>query len=162
VLVLPFPEGVQDQTIVVSQETAPPFDGLAFEARQLPVTSATGTRMKPLDELGSFFLGATAAGQSMTFTLPTVKPGEYELLAEFVLAPVYGIVRLLVDGQQIGQPFDAYAPDVEAEGERVSFGTVKLTAGEHKVTVELTGKRQEATQYFISVKRFLLRPTAAK
>ena len=157
VVVLPFAEDRREHTLTLSHAPPPPFDGLAFEARELPCVSETGTRMKPLDDLGSQFLGATGPGESMTFTLPAVAPGRYELLLEFVRFPGYGIARVLVNGAPVGEPFDAWAPELDGEGERVSFGVVELGAREHTVMVQLTGKREEATGHFISVKRVLLR-----
>jgi len=159
-ILLPFEEGVQEQEVVISHLPAPPFDGLAFEARDIPFTSETGTRTKRLDDLGSQFLGATKAGDSITFTLPQVKAGKYELLGEFVLAYVYGIVQVSLDGQPVGEPFDAYCEGVDDEGERVSLGVVDLSEGEHRVKVEVVGKSEQAEQHFISVKRWLLRPVA--
>jgi len=158
VLCLPFPEGVSEQVVALARLTPPPFEGQAFEARDLPFRSDTGTRTKRLDDLGSEFLGAEKPGDSLTFTLPETTPGKYELLAEFVLADSYGIVRVLLDGKPVGEPFDAYCPGVDAEGERVSFGEVELAKGTHEVTVELTGKNEKATQHYTSVKRWLLKP----
>ena len=157
---LPFEEGVQEQEVVISHRPTPPFDGLAFEAREIPFTSETGTRTKRLDDLGSQFLGATKAKDSITFTLPEVKAGKYELFGEFVLAYVYGVVQVSLDGQPVGEPFDAYCEGVDDEGERVSLGVVDLSEGEHRVKVELVGKNEKAEQFFISVKRWLLRPVA--
>jgi hypothetical protein len=75
-----------------------------------------------------------------------------------VLADSYAIVRVLLDGKPVGEPFDAWCPRVDAEGERVSFGDVTLAEGSHEVTVEIVGKNERATQHFISVKRWLLKP----
>jgi len=104
VLCLPFSNGVTEHTIIISHETPPPFEGLVFEARDIPFRSDTGTRTKRLDGLGSQFLGATKPGQSITFTLPQVEAGTYELSGEFVIAYVYGIVRVLVDGSRWANP----------------------------------------------------------
>lgn len=158
VLILPLSATEPEQSVVLRHEPAPAWDGLAYDARDLPVESPTGTRTKRLDDLGSLFLGATADGDSMTFTLPPVAAGRYELAAEFVLASSYGIVRVLLDGRPVGEPFDAFCPGVDAAGERVSFGVVELTAGRHRVSVEVVGKRDAATARYISVKRWLLRP----
>ncbi len=158
VLCLPFPEGVSEQTVVLTLDQAAAFEGQAFEARDLAFRSDTGTRTKRLDDLGSQFLGGEKPGDSITFTLPKVEAGPYELLGEFVLADSYAIVRVLLDGQPLGEPFDAYCPGVDAEGERVSFGEVELAAGDHEVTVEVVGRNDKASQHFISVKRWLLAP----
>jgi len=157
VVVLPFTD-VEEQTVVLSHESPSPFDGLAFEARDLRFTHSEGTYTKRLDDLGSQFIGRTKVGSTLTFTLPEVKPGRYELLGEFVMAHSYGIVRVLLDGKPVGQPFDGYCDGVDGDGERVSFGQVELGAGPHEVSVELIGKNEKATAMLFSVKRWLLRP----
>jgi len=157
VVVLPFGGGVSEQTVLLSPYSPPPFEGIVFEARELPSRSDTGTRMKPLDGLGSQFLGAEGSGESITFTLPKVEPGTYDLSAEFVMASMYGIVQVLVDGEPVGEPIDGYCPGVDAEGEVVRIGPVDLGPGEHEVTLELVGKNDESTGHYISVKRWLLK-----
>ena len=42
VIVLPFGDGVTERSVTVRHRPRPGFDGLAFEARDLPVTSETG------------------------------------------------------------------------------------------------------------------------
>ena len=158
VLVLPFTDAREEYRVDLSLAPAEKFPGQAFEARDLPFTFTGAGYTKRLDDLGSQFLGATGVGDTISFELPELAVGEYELLSEFVLADVYGTVRVLLDGKAVGEPFDAYCPGVDSEGERVSFGTVTLLAGRHQLTVEVVGKNPQATQYFISVKRWLLRP----
>ena len=93
----------------------------------------------------------------MVFSLPIDRSGVYELLAEFVTFPGYGIAQLSVDGQPLGVPFDAYAPELDVS-ELISFGRVELAAGTRAVGVKLVGKNDNATGYFISVRNFVLRP----
>ena len=178
VLVLPF-DTTDSHTVVLSLHQDPPFDGLAFEARDLPVVHTEGTYTKRLDDLGSQYLGAAKVGGAYTFTLPAIKAGRYELLADFVMAYCYGIVKVSVDGTPLGKPFDAWCEGVDSEGERVAFGTVDLAAapqggsslpvagklgtgvppaaGPHKITVEVIGQNPKSTRPAISVKRWLLR-----
>lgn len=158
VLCLPFSGGVTEQRVRLSAVPPERFRGLVFEARDLPFTFMGEGYTKRLDSLGAQLLGASQPGESLTFTLPAVKPGRYELLAEFVLADVYGVVRVLLDGRRVGEPFDAYTPGVDAEGERVSFGPVDLAAGPHTLTLKVVTKNTRASKHFISVKRWLLRP----
>lgn len=157
VLCLPF-DSVASQQVILALQPRAPFEGLAFEAGDLPVSHSEGSYTKRLDNLGSRFLGRCKPGDWIAFELPPVKPGRYELLGEFVLAYSYGIVRVLLDGNPVGKPFDAYWEAVDAEGEQVSFGPVELAAGSHKVAVAIVGKNPKATDSWISIKRWLLRP----
>jgi hypothetical protein len=156
VLVMPF-SGTDRYEITLQKQPAEAFAGLALEARDLKVSISEGSYTKRLDDLGSQFLGGGKIGQSIRFTVPVPKAGRYELLGEFVMASMYGIVQVSVDGQPLGQPFDAYAPDVDREGDRVAFGTLDLPAGDHEIKVEVTGKSAKASNCLISVKRWLLR-----
>ncbi|NPV46786.1 MAG: hypothetical protein HPY69_07500 [Armatimonadetes bacterium] len=158
VLCLPFAGGVVEQQVRLSLAPEEPFRGLVFEARDLPFAFTGEGYTKRLDSLGAQLLAAAKPGESLTFTLPSVKPGRYELLAEFVLADVYGVVRVLLDGRRVGEPFDAYTPGVDAEGERVSFGPVDLTEGTHTLTLKVVTRNPKASKHFIGVKRWLLRP----
>lgn len=157
VVALPFEEGVSEQTILLSPYSPPPFDGIVLEARELLSRSDSGTRMKPLDGLGSQFLGAEGLGESITFTLPDIEPGTYDLSAEFVMASMYGIVQVLVDSEPVGEPVDGYCPGVDAEGEVVRIGPIDLGPGAHEVMLELVGNNEESTGHYISVKRWLLK-----
>ncbi|NUQ00219.1 MAG: hypothetical protein HUU35_10235, partial [Armatimonadetes bacterium] len=157
VVVIPLPDD-SPRGVTLSRRSEPPFEGIALEARDLPVTCTADSYLKRLDDLGSQFLGAKKLGEAMTFTLPAQPPGKYELLAEFVMAHSYGIVELSLAGKVIGQRFDGYTEGVDADGERVSFGTVDLAAGPQPLTVTVVGRNPAATAQLISLKRILLRP----
>ncbi|MCE5238416.1 hypothetical protein LLH23_07970 [bacterium] len=157
VLCLPFDQGRTKQEVTLSLIPAEQFDGLVFEARDLPTEVVGDGYTKRLDDLGSQLLGARKAGAGLVFTLPEVKPGKYELLAEFVLASMYGLTRVSLDDKPVGEPFDAYYPAVDAEGERVSFGTVTLAKGPHRLKMETIDKNAKSTGYLVSVKKWLLR-----
>jgi hypothetical protein len=160
VLSLPF-AGTSRHEVVLREAPAEVLQGPVFSARELKVAVSEGSYTKRLDDLGSQFLGGGQVGQWLRFVLPVTAAGRYELAGEFVLAPVYGIVQVSVDGRPAGQPFDAYGPDVDREGERVSFGSVELAAGEHEIRIEVIGKNDRASNCSVSVKRWLLRSLEA-
>ncbi|MBT3286042.1 MAG: hypothetical protein HN380_01755 [Victivallales bacterium] len=158
VLCLPFSAERKQYEIAISEDRPPAFDGIVHAALDLPVVSPTGTRMKRLDGLGSHFLAAAKNGDAMVFTLPVKKEGTYELLADFVTYPGYGIFQLSVDGKPLGQPFDGYTPELD-ESEPVSFGQTQLAAGPHQIELRLVGKNPKASRSsFLSVRRFFLLP----
>lgn len=157
VLVMPFTD-TGERTVTLEALAAEPFEGTVLEARDLPVTFAEGCYTKRLDSLGSQLLGASKVGDWITFALPDIAPGRYELLTDWVLADVYGINQVEVDGQPVGEPFDAYAPGVYGLGYVAPVGEVTLGPGAHTITVRVVGKNEKATNTIISVRRFLLRP----
>lgn len=157
VLCIPFLGGVTRQEVTLSPQPTAPFEGIMIEARDLNNAVIGDGYTKRLDDLGSQLLGTKAPGAALAFTLPVAEAGRYELLGEFVIAPMYGIIEVSVDGKQVGQPFDGWCPQVD-RGERVSFGTVDLSAGNHEVRVTVIGKSEKSTGYLISVQKWLLRP----
>ncbi len=156
VLVMPF-EDTGEYTVTL-ERTIPAFEGIELDARDLPVEVAEGCYTKRLDGLGSQLLGASKVGDWITFTLPDIEPGRYELLADWVLANVYGINQVEVDGEPVGEPFDAYWTSVYSGGYVVPVGEVELGPGEHTITIRVVGKNEKATNTIISVRRWLLRP----
>ncbi len=157
VVVMPF-EDTAERTITFEHTPPPPFEGIEFDARTLPVEHSEGAYTKTLDGLGSQLLGGAQVGDWLTFTLPPIEAGRYELLGDFVLADVYGIVAVEVDGERVGDEFDTYWTDIDSSGEIHSFGEVELDEGQHTITMRIVGKNEAATNQIASVKRWLLRP----
>ena len=157
VLVMPF-EDTDEHTVRLTGIEPEPFDGLVFEARDLPFEHSEGTYTRRLDSLGSKFIGSTDVGDWLRFELPEIEPGRYELFGDFVLAHSYGIVEVLIDGEVVGEPFDGYWTGVDASGTMVSFGEVELGGDQHDVAIRIIGKNPEATSQIFSVRRWLLKP----
>jgi hypothetical protein len=82
-------------------------------------------------------------GDKLDLALPVAKAGKYKLLAQLTKAVDYGIVQFYLDGQKLGAPIDLYNKSVIPTGE-LDFGTHELTAGEHKLSVEITGANAQA------------------
>lgn len=157
VLAMPFSGGISRRELTLAMVPRPPLAGQVLEARDLKFAVSGDGYTKRLDDLGSQLLGTRQPGAALSFTLPGLQAGTYELLGEFVLASMYGTVEVSVDGRPLGKPFDAYWPGVDAEGELVSFGKVTLAAGDHEVKLTVLGKNDKSTGYLVSVKRWVLR-----
>ncbi len=87
-------------------------------------------------------------GDRLTLALPVTKAGDYQLLAQLTKAVDYGIVQLSLDGEKLGQPVDLFHNGVIATGE-IDLGTRELSAGEHKLAVEITGANPNAVKSFM-------------
>ena len=157
VLALPF-GSVNTYTIELSYQPPQPFAGLVFDARELAVVVSQGTHTRSVDDMDAQFVRFKTTEDFLTFTLPQVEAGKYELLGEFCLAYSYGIVRVSLDGQPVGEPFDCYYESVDSSGLRVSFGEVRLTEGEHRITVQPTGRNPKSKGMYANVKRWLVKP----
>ncbi|HUT36541.1 MAG TPA: DUF2961 domain-containing protein [Planctomycetota bacterium] len=84
-------------------------------------------------------------GDKLTFALPVPKAGKYSVAANLTKAVDYGIVQFRLDGEKLGEAIDLYNNGVVTTGPRV-VGAATLDAGEHKLTVEITGSNPAAVK----------------
>ena len=87
-------------------------------------------------------------GDKLDLALPVKESGKFKLSAQMTKAPDYGIVQLYLDGQKLGDPIDLYHPSVIPTGLQ-SLGVHDLTAGDHKLTVEITGANEKAIKSYM-------------
>ncbi len=128
-----------------------------FEGESLTVLSKTAGNpqeqdMMPFGEKWSndahlWWTGAKP-GDKLELALPVEKAGKYDVRTQLTKAVDYGIVQLSLDGEKLGDPIDLYHREVVATGE-LTLGTRELSAGEHKLTVEITGANDQAVKNFM-------------
>ena len=80
--------------------------------------------------------------------LPVEKAGNYQLRVQLTKAVDYGIVQLSLDGKKLSGPIDLYNNGVVATGE-LDLGRHELSAGEHKLTVAITGANEKAVKSYM-------------
>lgn len=73
--------------------------------------------------------------------------GTYSLTGVQTLARDYGINVLRLDGEQIGEPFDAYHFPEVAVSQPIDYGTRQLAAGTHTLVIDVTGKNDASVSY---------------
>ncbi|MCI0683740.1 MAG: VCBS repeat-containing protein [Gemmataceae bacterium] len=85
-----------------------------------------------------FWSGAKPGARlELTFDVPA--KANYAVAAAFTMARDCGIVRVLLDDATLGEPIDLYNfPDVISTG-ALALGTKTLDAGNHRLTLELSG-----------------------
>lgn len=89
----------------------------------------------------------TSADQTVTMTFDLATAGSYSLTGVQTLAQDYGINVLTLDGDQLGDPFDAYhAPEVVIS-DPIDYGTRQLAAGKHTLVLTVTGKNADSTSF---------------
>jgi hypothetical protein len=99
-------------------------------------------------------------GDKLTVALPVQKAGTYRVSARLTKAHDYGIVQLYLDGAKAALPIDLFNQGVIPTTPPVSLGTHKLTAGEHKLTVEIVGANPKAVKgYMFGLDEVFLEPT---
>lgn len=92
----------------------------------------------------------TAANHHVTLDVTVPTTGTYDLSAVQTRAGDYGVNTLAVDGTQVGEAYDAYDNGV-ALSAPLSYGSVRLTAGHHDVTLTVTGKNASSSGYLAGV-----------
>jgi hypothetical protein len=102
--------------------------------------------------------------------LPVATTGRYDLDVVLTKAPEYAIVQLAVDGKPLGERIDLYrladgnvtTDSSNAIAARVlSFSGHELTAGLHKLSVEIVGANPKALpRYLFGLDYVRLRPVA--
>ncbi len=101
------------------------------------------------------FLNATAAGQTMTLTTPSVAAGTYQVQFRYKTNTSRGQHTVKIDGVQLGGTIEQYATTsayVTATLGNVTFST----AATHSIVLSVTGKNSSATQYYITADVFTL------
>lgn len=88
-------------------------------------------------------------GDKLTLALPVAIPGKYRIEAVLTRAPDYGVVKFLLDGQPLSEKqTDLFGSRVSLTNQLV-LGECELTAGEHRLTVEITGANPEAVKSYM-------------
>jgi len=100
-------------------------------------------------------------GARLDLELPVEKEGIYDVEIVLTMARDYGIVQLIVDDEPIGAPTDCYDIDVTTTGV-LSFGPRRLTAGNHKLGLQITGANPKADKgYMVGIDYVRLSSKAA-
>ena len=112
---------------------------------------ATGGNVQVLDMLGSpsgwsgaamLFWSGTKVGDTLTLTLPA-HPGTFDLIGYFTKGVDYGQVSFTLNGQAVGNGFDAFH-DHGVNSGPVLMGRVTLPEGSNELVVTMTGKNPAA------------------
>jgi len=129
----------------------------ALEGERLKVLSKSGGEPQEQDLTG--FQGQWSndahlwwinahPGDKLELAVPVKTAGKYYLTMQFTKAPDYGIAQLYLDGEKLGEPVDFFNPSVIPSGP-VGFGQKDLSAGDHKLTVEIIGANEKAAKSFM-------------
>jgi hypothetical protein len=110
------------------------------------------------------FLNSTAAGQTITFTTPSLAAGTYQVQMRYKTNTTRGQHTVKIDGVQVGGTVDQYAKTSAYTS--VTLGNATLAAsGTHTIVLTVTGKNAAATQFYITADTFTftsqIQPTAA-
>lgn len=123
------------------------------QARPQPMNAFTADKWSGVDHL--WWTGGEV-GDKLTLELPVAKAGTYELHAVLTKARDYGIVQLYLNDKKLGDPIDLFnSPDVVTTGD-LNLGRHDLTAGKHKLVVEITGTNEKAVKAYMFALDYVL------
>jgi len=100
-------------------------------------------------------LTANGLNDYVYLNLAVSRTDSYDVAGYFTKGPDYGIVRLEIDDRVLGQPYDLYATQV-TRSPWVEFGAAWLTAGMHRLALEVAGKNLASSNYRLGADDFLL------
>ena len=88
-------------------------------------------------------------GSQLDLELNVKQAGDYEILIALTKAVDYGIVQLSIDDTKLGNPIDLFnEPSVVSTG-MLKMGSHSFSAGNHTLSVQLTGKNPKAAPGFM-------------
>jgi hypothetical protein len=88
-------------------------------------------------------------GDKLELIVPVKAAGTYRVSAVMTKAVDYGIVQLHLDGKKAGGPIDLFNDGVVRTDPPVPLGTHTLSAGDHKLTVEILGANPKAVKAYM-------------
>ncbi|HTB81722.1 MAG TPA: glycoside hydrolase family 2 TIM barrel-domain containing protein [Opitutaceae bacterium] len=133
----------------------PPTVNLEAESLSPVGTGATVSISNDANASGGVveFLNSTAAGQTITFTTPSIPPGTYQVQLRYKSNTTRGQHTVKVDGVQVGGTIDQYATTsayTTATLGNVTFGSTAT----HTIVMTVTGKNSAATQFYLTADKF--------
>ena len=130
---------------------------VSFEAENLSYTPSGATASVQTDANSSnghwVLLSGNSVGDNITFAIPTVQAGTYQLQMEWKGLGSRGILQLSVDGTNLGPTLDQYA--TAQTYPTTTFGTITFgTTGTHTVRLTVTSKNSASSGYGLSADKF--------
>ncbi len=151
--------GFTDSTVTSASYTIGSVQTFNFEAESLSYTGSGATTSVQTDTNSSggkwVELAGNSVGDSITFTLPSIPAGTYQLKMEWKGNNTRGILQLAVDGTNLGSTLDQYSSGQTYP--TTTFGNVTFsTTGTHAVRLTVTGKNSKSSSYQLSADKFTL------
>jgi hypothetical protein len=124
-------------------------DAIRIEAESMKILEPKAGRAPAVQNMAAWQAGKWSGGSQMfwfraqpemhmTLGFRVDKAGTYKLSAIFTRAPDYGIAEVHLDDKYIGK-FNGYGPRV-INAPPVNLGAHKLSAGKHRLRVNMVGK----------------------
>lgn len=134
----------------------------SFAATSLTATTSTGAPAVVPYSNASFpagegvLLPATAAGQSVAFTVNVAAEATFALTMQTDTGPNRGIIQLAIDGKNFGSLVNSYSANSAAVN--ISYGNLLLNAGTHTFRFTVLGKPKASSGFEATFGKFTLTP----
>ena len=128
--------------------------GYNYDFMEMPIAETSGKEYKTVSFPALFYRSA-GADDYITFKFTVSEADEYSIGVKTLNAALYGKYIVKLDGEQIGDEFDAYGTDT-VESELMDLGKKNLTAGEHTIAFMCTGKNEASQNYVIGLRNLVL------
>ncbi len=156
-----YQSGSTDSSVTSATYTitiAPP-PTVNFEAESLTYTASGATASVQTDTNSSggkwIELAGNSTGDNISFAIPSVVAGTYQVKMEWKGNTSRGILQLSVDGKNVGGTLDQYS--TAQSYPTTTFGTVTFaSAGTHTIKLTVTGKNSSSSAYQLSADKFTL------
>lgn len=132
--------------------------GQVLRFRDLEVVGSSGGDVKYFPELDTRFYRGNKPGDWVEFALAAPTAGRYELRLIYTQFDAYAILQASLDGTPCGQPFDLYGKELASGAGTAELGAHELTAGNHRLRLEIVGKNPAATAHLLGICRLILKP----
>lgn len=128
------------------------------EAESMKILSATGKAearvMGPVGPQWSCdgqVLLTGEKGSVWEFEMPVEKAGRYHLDGYFTKGPDFGVIKISLDGKEVERDVDLFEENMK-RSEMMRYGReLDLTAGNHTLRIEVTGKGEKSTGYLVGL-----------
>ena len=97
-----------------------------------------------------FWNGVTEPGETLDLTFNAEAAGRYRIVGHFTRAGDYAKVRVLVNGQPVGEPINLYDNEV-GKLPPTTFPAVDLKRGQNTLTLEIVGKDEKSDGYLVGL-----------
>lgn len=104
---------------------------------------------------GQLFFDGQRVGSWVEFTFPVESAERRRVVLAVTHSYDFGVYRVLLDGEPVGDPIDFYAPRIEVREH--SLGDRELASGEHRIRLECTGMNPNSTGCRLGVDAVRLR-----
>ncbi len=138
--------------------TAPPVTSFSYEAESLTYATNGAVAVVQTDSSSSggewLALEATNIGPYITYNIPAILPGTYDLQMEWKGNTSRGILSFALDGVILGANLDQYSTNQTYP--TTDYGNVTFsTYTGHTIQLTVVGKNSASTSYWLSADRFL-------